>query len=360
MRRIAMPLGRRVSFGVCVGLLAALPASAQEAGGIGSRAAAVDTVIGVQDFFDDAGQSKTQVVFDVSGTVEVRPGVQATLRPKLWRTNRGEWRRLLDQASVRYEFRKGSNWRVEAGRFPSPMGLGLTENRPNLNGGVAWYYRPYYMPLPSLGTGAPRVSLMSTVYPDGAQVATSMAHWDARAAVIDRAPVLFWSPQPDTPRRTNVMGGGGFTPKQGMRIGAAAASGRLPSTLADGADWRYDTINVEGELAFKATKLSGEWVYDEFRSPSAQVHVARGWTLQGRQTLTPRVFAHSRMSTVDSAAAAGRTFVRRTYWSVDSTLGYLVNPEITVRAGHAAMKAFTQATVDHQVGVSLIWARRWW
>src|SRR5262245_37597547 len=205
---------RRISYGACLALLWAVPALTQEPGGLGSRAAALDTVVGIQDFFEDDGQSKLQVVFDVSGTVEVARGVQATLRPKVWRTSRGEWRRLLDQASVRYEFQKHSNWRIEAGRFASPMGLGLTENRPNLNAGVVWYYRPYYMPLPSLGTGAPRVSLISTVYPDGVQVATSTGRWDARAALMDRAPVLFWSPQPDTPRKANLMAGGGITPRQ--------------------------------------------------------------------------------------------------------------------------------------------------
>ena len=175
MRRTAMPLARTVTYGLCLAALGTLPASAQDSGGLGSRAAAFDTVIGIQDFFEDDGQARTQVVFDVSGTVEVARGVQATVRPKHWRTSRGEWRTLLDQASVRYEFEKGSNWRIEAGRFVSPMGLGLIENRPNLNAGVAWYHRPYYTPLPSLGTGAPRVSLISSVYPDGVQVATSTA-----------------------------------------------------------------------------------------------------------------------------------------------------------------------------------------
>jgi hypothetical protein len=320
---------------------------------------AFDTVIAVQDFFEDDGQSKLQVVFDGSGTVEVARGVQATLRPKVWRTSRGEWRSLLDQASVRYEFQKGSNWRIEAGRFASPMGLGLTENRPNLNAGVVWYYRPYYMPLPSLGVGAPRVSLISTVYPDGVQVATSTGRWDARAALLDRAPVLFWSPQPGTPPRSNVMAGGGVTPRQGLRFGASAGAGGLPSTLAGGPDWQYDMVTVEAEFAFAATKVSGEWIRDEFHAPTA-THVAHGWTVQGRQTITPRIFAHSRMSTVDSPAAAGRTFVRREYWSVDSTAGYLVNPEITVRVGHAALKTFTRTDVDHQIGASLVWSRRWW
>jgi len=157
---------------VVVVVVLAIPVGAQETGARGARAVEFDTVIGVQDFWGDAGQSPTQVVVDLSGTVEVAPGMQATVRPKLWRT-RGEWKTLVDQMSIRYEFAKGSNWRVEAGRFPSPIGLGMTENRPNLNPGVVWYHRPYYMPLPALGSGAPRVSLVSSTYPYGGQVSTS-------------------------------------------------------------------------------------------------------------------------------------------------------------------------------------------
>jgi hypothetical protein len=194
-------------------VLSSVAVSAQETRVWGSRAVAFDTVIGVQDFFADAGQWQTQLVFDLSSTVEVARGVQASFRPKLWRI-RGEWRTLVDQASIRYEFHQGSNWRIEAGRFASPMGLGLTENRPNLNPGVVWYSRPYYAPLRSLGAGAPRVSLVSTVYPFGGQVSTSTGRWDARAALLDRAPVEFWQQDPGTRRRTNVVVGGGVTPRQ--------------------------------------------------------------------------------------------------------------------------------------------------
>ena len=70
----------------------------------------------------------------------------------------------------------------------------MTENRASLNAGILWWHRPYYMPLPSLGADLPRVSLISTVYPWGAQMAASDDHWDVRAAVVDRPPVEFWRP----------------------------------------------------------------------------------------------------------------------------------------------------------------------
>jgi len=337
-------------------LTAAAPVSAQE-GRRGTRAVAFDTVIGLQDFFADARQSLTQIVVDGSMTVEVSPGVQASFRPKLWRT-RGDWRALVDQASVRYDFRKGSNWRVEAGRFPSPMGLGVMENRPNLNGGVVWYHRPYYMPLPSLGTGAPRVSLVSTVYPEGAQVSTSGERWDTRLALVDRAPVEFWSPDPPTSPRANVIVGGGITPRQGLRLGVASAAGRLATPMRN-ASWTYRLVNVEGEWAFAGTKLSGEWTRDTFDTPG-ESQSATGWTLQARHTLTPRTFVHSRASVIAAPAATGAGFSLRTYRAVDSTVGYLINPEVTLRVGHSATRSFTSSTLDHQVGASLMWSRRWW
>ncbi len=342
-----------------IAFVCAAPVAAQERGARGRRAIALDTVVGVQDFWADAGQWRTQVVFDLASTVEVAGGVQASFRPKLWRV-RGEWKTLVDQASIRAEFRRGSNWRLEAGRFASPVGLGLTENRPNLNPGVVWYYRPYYAPLPSLGARAPRMSLVSTVYPYGGQVSTSTGHWDARAAVLDRAPVEFWQQTPGTPRRANVMAGGGITPRQGLRVGVATAAGRLPPAPATaGSGWPYRLLNVEGEFAFARTKVSGEWTRDEFKSPTRS-HTATGWTLQGRQTITPRIFAHSRLSAVTAPAAAGTAFVTRTYRSIDTTVGYLVSPDVTVRVGHAALKSYTLTDIDHQFGASLIWTRRWW
>ena len=74
-------------------------------------------------------------------TAQPRKGWQMSFRPKLWRTS-GVWEFLVDQASVRYEFHRGTNWRVEAGLFPSPIGYGIMENRPSINAGALWWHRP--------------------------------------------------------------------------------------------------------------------------------------------------------------------------------------------------------------------------
>lgn len=116
---------------------------------VGSRRVVFDTVIGVQDVFREAREWPTQVILDSFVSAELRPGFQLSFRPVVWRTN-GEWHRLIDQISIQQQFHKGSDWRIEAGRFPSPMGLGMMENRASINSGVLWCHRPYYMPLPAL------------------------------------------------------------------------------------------------------------------------------------------------------------------------------------------------------------------
>jgi hypothetical protein len=326
-------------------------ASAQETG---SRRFAFDTVIGVQDIFAETRDWPTAIVFDPFVSAEIRPNLHVSVRPKFWRLN-GEWETVLDQAALQYTFQRGSNWRVEAGRFPSPIGIGMTENRSSINPGVLWWHRPYYMPLPSLGPGAPMVSLVAATYPSGALLATSGDRWDARAALVDTAPVQFWKGDARASRRLNVIAGGGMTPTQGVRGGVAGAWG----DLTDAPSGRYQMLNAEGEFAFGYTKLSGEWTRDRFDVTSG-THVARGWTVQIQQTLTPRLFAHSRATMIDAPEVTAAGTVRRTFRSVDTTFGIRVDNEITLKLGHSAVRTWNASAIDHQAGLSLMWTRRWW
>jgi hypothetical protein len=345
-------LGRLVVPVLTAAIMAwALPVSAQ---GIGSRRIALDTVIGAQDIFDSVRDWPTVGMFDLYSSVEIHRGLQASFRPKYWRLN-GEWDLVFDQASIQYDFYRGTHWRIQAGRFPSPIGFGMTENRASVNGGVLWWHRPYYMPLPSLGAGAPSVSLVSAIYPNGVLVSTSGDHWDARAAVIDEAPVRMWSGNPGTDRYPNIVVGGGITPKQGLRLGVASSVGDLTKSPTGA----YRMLNVEGEYAFGYTRLSGEWTRDHFDMPSGQ-HVAQGWTLQGQQTLTPRLYAHARSSHIRSPEVRNGAVVGRTFWSLDTAVGYRLDAELTLRLGYSAVKSASATTIDHQTAASLMWARRWW
>ncbi len=341
----------------------ATPALAQEppAETSTARRVAFDTVSGWQDSFAEDADWPTQVIVDAFAGAELAPGWQVSVRPVVWRL-RGEWEVILDQASVRYETRRGANWRFEAGKFPMPTGLGLLENRANTNPGILWWHRPYYTPSPSLGTGLPRVSLISTLYPWGAQAAVSGQHWDLRVAAVDRPAVEFWRATDNLSRRVNLVAGGGITPRQGLRFGVGGARGRYAEAAATLPALDYTTVNAETDFAFGYTRLSGEWVRSRFESPGG-TRVSEGWTAQAQHTLTPRVFVHSRISNVRApraASAFATTVELQRFRSIDSTVGYLLTPEITLRAAHTALRAFDRPTTDHQLGLSVIWSRRWW
>ena len=350
-----MPTLSRAVLSSCVmvmGLLVPLPAAAQSDT---SRRVAVDSVVGVQDLWFESRDWPTAVVLDPFVSARITRGLQVAARPKLWRLN-GEWDLVLDQASIQYQRHWHANWRVEAGRFPSPVGLGMTENRASTNPGLLWWHRPYYMPLPDLGPGAPRVSLVSATYPDGLVVSASTAQWDGRVAVIDRAPVEFWHGETHADRAAHVVVGGGITPLFGLRVGAVVARGDLTSAP----DGQYRLINIEGDYAFAYTRVSGEWTHDVFDMPGGR-RVARGWTLQAQQTLTPRLFAHARVTSMAAPEVIeGGLAEPRAFRSIDATLGYRVDAELTIRAGYSAVEGWRGGAVDHHAGLSLMWARRWW
>ena len=348
-----------VAYGLAIGLLLApagdVAAQSHEASNDrNSRAVMIDTVVGVQDYFAESQSGETQTIIDTFATVEMAPRLQASFRPLLWRKTNGQWTGALEYASVRYDFKRRANWSIEAGKFSSPVGLGMTENRANVNDGTIWCHRPYYGPLPALAAGAPRHNLVAATYPLGVQVKVSGNRWDARAAVLDRSPVQrahHGSPH------ANGMVGAGFSPRQGLRIGAAGAWGR--SGNAETSD-PYTLLNIEGEYAFGHTKVSGEWTRDVFDTQIGR-RVASGWTMQARQTLTPRVFVHTRFSSIEIPPTETlAALLSPRFWSSDSTVGYLVSPEVTLRLGHTALHGWSGAKVDHQIGLSIIWSRRWW
>ncbi len=352
-----------VAAGALMLVVASTPARAQEAapGAGASRRVAFDTVTGYQDFFAEDAAWAVQFIVDTFAAVELAPGWQVSVRPVVWRV-RGEWESLLDQASLRYEVHRGANWRVEAGKFPSPIGLGMTENRANVNPGVIWCHRPYYMPLPSQGSDLPPVSLVSAVYPWGAQVTTSGDHWDVRAGVVDLPPVAFWQRAEGDARGPNGFVGGGVGPRQGTRLGASRAWGRFARPTSSHEALEYNTLTLEADVAFGHSRLSGEWVRSHFEAPGGG-RVSEGWTAQAQHAVTPRVFVHSRMSTVRAplvGTSQATTLVEQRFRSIDTTAGYLLNPEVTLRVAHTAIRGFGRTVVDHQLGVSMVWARRWW
>lgn len=342
----------------CLWLLAmAATATAQSSDLGGTRRLAFDTVIGVQDIYRETAAWPTQVIIDSSATWQVSDKVFASVRPVFWRVD-GTWQTLIDQASLRYEAGRETRVRLEVGRFVSPIGLGVTENRANVNPGVLWCHRLYYGSLPSLGPGVDRQALLSAVYPVGAMGTVTASRWDARVAVLDRAPTTPWTRPTRLVAPRHLVVGGGLSPRQGLRVGVAAARGALEDRGRERS--AYQMLNVEADWAFAHTRFSGEWTHDRFDT-ALGARTAHGVTAQLRQTLTPRLFVHSRAMRASAPEVGPAGDVRfRTYHAVDSTAGYLVSPEFTVRVGHTALKSWATPATDHQLALSLVSAKRWW
>jgi hypothetical protein len=45
---------------------------------------------------------------------------------------------------------------------------------------------------------------------------------------------------------------------------------------------------------------------------------------------------------------------------VETALGFRVTPEITLRSSYYTRKGYDATVWDHQIGVSAVWARKWW
>ncbi len=180
---------------------------------------ALDTVVAVDG---DAGSQvvrKSTAWFDLFGAVRIADGLDLRVRPVVFRRAfDGAWRGQMYELALRYERPGAIGYRIEAGQLPSPIGLSMLENRPNLNPVVS-QHSTLYLPLPRYEAGTPTNFLLAASYPLGAQVTVSGKTWDARAAVTDGSPVrgrpFFGDNKP--PRMANVIFGGGVTPHIGVR-----------------------------------------------------------------------------------------------------------------------------------------------
>ena len=134
-----------------------------------------------------------------------------------------------------------------------------------------------------------------------------------------------------------------MTPKQGMRLGAAVALGKVGSVAMP-----YRMLNVEAQYVFNYTRISGEWTRDRFNLPDGESRVSSGVTMLVQQTLSPRLFAHARATIVQSPQYADPGDpTLRTFRSLDTTVGYRIDPDLALRVGYNAVRSFSAPTVDH-------------
>jgi hypothetical protein len=268
------------------------------------------------------------------------------------------------ELALRYEHPGPIGFRFDAGQFTSPLGLSILENRPDKNPVIS-QHSTLYLPIPRYETGTPSTTLLGAAYPLGAKVTVSGATWDARAAVTDSSPIrgrpFFGANKP--PRMANVVFGAGVTPHIGLRFGAAfgtgpyaAASEVRDKTRGD----RHATITqVEGEWAFRYTRVAGEFLWSTRELATSDAHVDGGW-IEVTQTLTPRLFAVVRYDDqwTEWTSVPDLADRREPYRRVETAAGFRLAPEVTLRVSYLTRKGYVVGFWDDQVLASVVVAKR--
>lgn len=350
------------------------PAMAQQAE---PARASGETVASVSMF---SSWSQPALIVDSVANLRLGSGTVALVRPWIWRRQDGSWTAEWYQLQVRYQSSTALPFRVDAGVIASPLGIGTLEMRPDLNPTVSPPFY-YYIPLPRFDTTFDGVQMMSGGYPLGAIVSTSGERWDLRGGLTTATPSRARSElkSGQEPAMPQVVLGGGVTPMAGLRIGAGFAHGRYresrPTPLPAGAGYdgspagaivppplvpaAHATVtNVEAEYAFAHTRMRGEWIWNRFETTASPVR-ARAFFVEGTQTLTPRLFAALRLTSVDAPLAPGAPKARARASVGEVVAGYRLTPEFTLRAGYYTDRFYFANAWDRQMCVSIVWAQRW-
>ena len=323
---------------------------------------ALDTSADVDRSVDASGATTGGAILDAYVAARVAPGLELVTRPWAQRQANGEWNKQIWLAAVRYEHKGPVGVRVEGGLITSPVGLSNLSLRPHLNPTVA-PPSSLFQGLPSPEALSPRITLLGAIYPLGISTTVSGTHWDVRGALIDTSPLrarrTFGT---NPPRFANVVVGAGLTPIVGLRVGGSVTHGpwraaeELPLSPSDR---NATVVTVEGEFAFRYTKLQGEWTHDELETNLGHA-IESGWYFQGQQTLTPRWFVATRVERLDGPPLLTAPLgPRQTFAGTEETVGFRITPEITVRASYRGRRLFSQQEFSHQAMASVVWARRW-
>lgn len=303
--------------------------------------------------------------FDAFGAVRLSTNLQFRVRPVVFRRSfDGDWQAQMYELAVRYERPGAVGVRFDAGQFPSPIGLSILENRPNKNPVVS-QHSTLYLPIPRYEPGTPTTFLLAAAYPLGATITISGAKWDARAAVIDSSPVrgrpFFGDNKP--PRMANVVAGAGFTPYIGLRVGVGVASGDYAdeSEVRDKSrgDRHAKLIQVEGEWAFRYTRIAGEFLWTRRELANGDSRVEGGW-IEFTQTLSPRLFAAARYDDqwTEWTSVPDNAQRHEPYRRLETTGGVRVTPDITLRASYMTRKGYVVGFWDDQFLASVVFAKR--
>jgi hypothetical protein len=344
---------------------AVLAAAVRPAGAQTFDRVSLATTFSIDQLGGENAADRPNIVADIMGTVRLGAGWEIYVRPWLRQGRRPDWDTLLYQAALRWEHSGPLAWRLDTGYIVSPVGLGLFDSSPSVNPTILPHLS-YFVPLAEVDVTAPRMPAIASSYPLGVELTASTERWDARAALVNSAPTRLYTVGSDAlPRSTPVVeGGAGITPTAGLRLGASIAHGAYATRdevrAFPDAERTLTMVGVEGEYAFRYTKLSGELVRDHFTTPFGPA-VAHAWFVQAQQTLTPRWFAAARQERVSAPPLANGIVVgtRSHLMLTEATVGYRVTRGIAIRGGYYARKNYGAASWDHQGCVSLVWTQRW-
>jgi hypothetical protein len=341
------------------------------AGAQAQTAVALDVLGAIDGVVHSTPARPAGVWLDIFAAVRIVDGVEVIARPVISRrTFDGAWQKHMYQLGLRVERRGATQrelgMRLDVGQLPSPIGIGMLENRADLNPLIS-QHSAYYLPLPRVDPEIPRTFLIAGAYPFGAQLTISAGHWDARVAAIDSSPVrgrpFFGANKP--PRLLNTVAGVGITPRVGLRFGVGVAHGAYASVheVRDRSRGDRDAtmIQVEGEWSFAYTRIVGEWVHSGLETARADAGVTGGW-IELTQTLSPRLFVAGRADTqhFDYEHPIGGNVMRQRYERVEGIVGLRLTPDVTVRAGYLGRRGYVVSHWDDQLIGSIVWQRKIW
>jgi hypothetical protein len=328
-------------------------------------------VVGAVDGVQGSTPARNSMVFlDVFGAVRLAEGLDFIARPVISRRSfDGTWQKQMYQLGLRYERpasgARGVGLRFEVGQLPSPIGIAMLENRPDLNPLVS-QHSAYYMTLPRVDPALPRLFLIGGTYPFGGVATVSARRWDARVALLDSSPIrgrgFFGSNKP--PRLLNTVAGFGVTPRVGLRFGAAVAQGAYASveefTNRPPDDRDATMVQVEGEWSFGYTRIVGEWVKSVFQTTRADSKT-QGYWFEATQTLSPRLFVAGRFDYQHyDYQRPNLRFERQTYERLEGVLGVRLSPDVTLRGGYMGRHGYVVTHWDDQWIASAVWQRKIW
>ncbi len=325
----------------------------------------VEGAASITQFYGQRAGDRPDIVIDFSAVARLGRGWVAYARPWFRRESADPYAvaKEIYQAAVQHQRRGRIATRVDLGYVLSPIGIGMLDMRQDTNP-LALTHLSYVIPMPAFDPGAPASSPIASSYPLGGVFTGSTARWDARVALLAGPPnrgFVINAEKPNPSPRPFFIVGGGVTPRTGLRLGLAYGAGdyarpsEFPLPTQHGR--RLRMTSMEGEFAFGYTKLTGEVTRDAIGTASGTVSATQ-WFIQGAQTLTPRWYVAARYEGANappSRAAGPRPTLRVS----EVAAGFRISPEFTLKQSFSMRQTYFRPAVDHQIGASLVWAKRW-